>query len=573
MPVSDRHAAGNGRVIQALYVLLAYLLFAFLFERLRVGSIVGLLIAGAAIGPWGAGLFHDVATISVLAELGILFLLFNLGLEIKVDRIRLFGIRVYLLAVLQVVATSVAIAMLAQGFGLSIEASIIVGAALALSSTALVLQILSDLGRTVTQLGRLAVATLLIQDIAVGPLLVAANLLGEGSGIGGAIVTFVFGAAVSVTVVIAVSRFALPPLLRQVAALGAPELFMAMTLFVVLASSWATEHAGLSAALGAFLSGLMLADTEYRHQIAADLAPFRGLFLGLFFMTVGMKADLGTASSHWMAIVGVTIGLIAIKGALLIVIAIALRYPLRIAIELAVLLSQGSEFSFIVLGLAAASGLVAGPAGAILTVSVVLSMMVTATAAASARRYLDRSEGEARSPLAELQSETESVRGHVLVLGFGQVGMALTRHLVGLDIPVLVLDYDPRRVRAARARNIPIFFGNVSRSDVLRAAHIDQANLVVVALPDPDAAVEVASLAHRLVPSVRILARAPVEKSVDELLDAGAIAVVPESLTTALDLAERSVLLYQAAAAPDSPKDPENSTEKDPEKMTSDENV
>ena len=528
---------------ETLYILIAYVVFAGLFVRLRMGSVVGLLVAGAAIGPSGIALIHDVEAVATLAELGIVFLLFNIGLEIKLERLRLFGWRVYTLAIAQVVLTAAAFASVAHALGLSTDASILVGGALALSSTAVAFQVLADLQRMLTQVGRLAIATLLVQDVAVGPLVAAANVLAAGEAMEDLLLRLCIAGGGAVVAIVVMTRYVLPHAIRAVTSLGAGELFLGLVLLVVLAASWATEHAGLSAGFGAFLAGLMVADTEYRHQIAADIAPFRGLLLGLFFMAVGMSTDLALALEQAGLVAAIVVALLFGKAAVLIVIARALGYRLRVALQLGVLLAQGSEFSFVIVALAVSGGLLAHGLGDALTVAIALSMLAAPLAAAAGRRLLDRLEGAAASPLTELDSGTAELTGHVVVIGFGQVGKALTRHLFGLGVPVVVLDADSRRVRDARSRGLPVFFGNGTRSDVLRAVHIERARLAVVALPDGDVAARVLSIVRRVAPATRLVARAPLAGDEDMLRRAGADVIVIDSLGTAVELAERTIVL------------------------------
>ena len=537
---------------ETLVILAIFVAFAAVFVRLRLGTVLGFLIGGAVIGPSGFGLVYDLHAVQLLAELGVVFLLFNLGLELKIERLRLFGARVYTLALTQLLVTAAGIALVVQGLGLSVSQAIIVGGALALSSTAVVLRVVADLGRTLTQLGRVAIAILLVQDLAVGPLLVLVDALGGSAGSLIKALVVALGKAVLVTLIVVVfARYLLRPLLGFIAAIDAEEVFTATAVLLVLGASFATQQAGLSMALGAFIAGLMVADTEYRHQIAADIGPFRGLLLGLFFMTVGMTVDLRFTAAHFGTIVALAAGLLLVKGALLCALALALRFPARLALELGALLAQGSEFAFVLLGLAAARGLVGAATVQTLTPAVVLSMAATALAAAAARPLLDRLEGPARASLSELDSQTLGVHDHVVIAGFGQVGMALARHLVGLGMPVLVLDYDPKRVRTSQAHRLPVYFGNAARADVLRAAHVDRARLMIVALPTRTGGERVVSMARALYPELRLLARVPDEANVAAMRAAGADAVVVEGLTTARDLAERAVLLYEPEEADD----------------------
>ena len=530
---------------ETLIVLLFFIAFAALFDRLRLGTVLGFLIGGAAIGPSGLGVIENLEAVRHFAELGVVFLLFTLGLELKLERLKLFETRVYMLAITQLLVTAVVIAAMAHALGLPAERSVVMGGALALSSTAIVLQVLRDWGRTLTQLGRMAIAMLLVQDIAVGPLLVLVEVLSEG---GDSIWTALGIAAVKAVlvllVVVVIARYLLRPLFDFIATISASEVFTATTLVVVLGASFATESAGLSMALGAFVAGLMVADTEYRHQVAADIAPFRGLLLGFFFMTVGMTVDLGFALDHLDAILMVAVGLLLLKALLITGLAIGLGFAVRQSLLLGGLLGQGSEFAFVLLGLAATTGLFIGSDVQLLTVAVAFSMALTPIMAAFTRRYLNQIEGQAAASLQELSAGTADQRNHVVVIGFGQVGMAVTRHMVGLQLPVLALDYDPKRVRTSQARKLPIYFGNAARTEVLKAAHVGQAKLVIIAIYNHAMAERVITLIRSLYPKLRVIARSAEPSGVDSLRAAGANAVVVDGLTTALDIAQRAILLY-----------------------------
>ena len=531
---------------ETLIVLLFFIAFAALFDRLRLGTVLGFLIGGAVIGPSALGVIEDLEALRHFAELGVVFLLFTLGLELKLERLKLFETRVYMLAITQLLVTAVVIAAMAHALGLPAERAVVMGGALALSSTAIVLQVLRDWGRTLTQLGRMAIAMLLVQDIAVGPLLVLVEVLSEGGdSIWTALGIAAIKAVLVLLVVVVIARFLLRPLFDFIATISASEVFTATTLVVVLGASFATESAGLSMALGAFVAGLMVADTEYRHQVAADIAPFRGLLLGFFFMTVGMTVDLGFALDHLDAILMVAVGLLLLKGLLIAGLAIGLGFPVRQACLLGGLLGQGSEFAFVLLGLAATTGLFAGSDVQLLTVAVAVSMALTPIMAAFARRHLNKIEGQAAASLQELSAGTADQHNHVLVIGFGQIGKAVTRHLVGLQLPVQALDYDPKRVRDGQARKLPIYFGNAARTDVLKAAHVGQAKLVILATDNLAMAQRVITLIRSLHPKLRVIARSAEPSGVDSLREAGANAVVVDGLTTALDIAQRAILLYE----------------------------
>ena len=531
---------------ETLIVLLFFIAFAALFDRLRLGTVLGFLIGGTIIGPSGLGVIEHLEAVRHFAELGVVFLLFTLGLELKLERLKLFETRVYLLAITQLLVTAVVIAAMAHALGLPAERAVVMGGALALSSTAVVLQVLRDWGRTLTQLGRMAIAILLVQDIAVGPLLVLVEVLSEGGdSIWTALGVAALKAILVLIVVVVIARYLLRPLFDFIATISASEVFTATTLVVVLGASFATEQAGLSMALGAFVAGLMVADTEYRHQVAADIAPFRGLLLGFFFMTVGMTVDVQFAMDHLGAILMVAVGLILLKAALIIGLAIGLGFPARQSLLLGGLLGQGSEFAFVLLGLAATTGLFVGSDVQLLTVAVAISMAITPILAALTRQHLNKIEGQAAASLKELSAGTADQHNHVVVIGFGQVGMAVTRHLVSLQLPVLALDFDAKRVRNSQARKLPIYFGNAARPDVLKAAHVGQAKLVIIAIDSHATAERVINLIRSLYPKLRVIARSVDANSVDSLRAAGANAVVVDGLTTALDIAERAILLYE----------------------------
>ena len=348
------------------------------------------------------------------------------------------------------------------------------------------------------------------QDLMVAPMIVMTAANGSSTGavalpLGMAALKF---GLVLVAVVLCESTVLRPPL-RFAADTGAPEVFTGLTLLLVLGIGWLTEEAGLSMALGAFLAGKMVADTEYRHQVAADIQPFRGLLLGLFFMTVGMTLDLRFAADNAVKVLALVAALMAAKTAILFALARAFSIPGPRALALAALLSQGSEFAFVLLTLAFQRNLLDGDARQVLTLVVGLSMALTPLGAMIVSRYGPTTRGV--SLLGDLDREKGEASNHVVIAGFGQVGMAVARYLAGEHVPVLILDLSPRRVRASRARNLPVFYGNAGRTDVLRAAHLDRAHALVVAVPEATVAEQITMVARRTAPSLKIYVRAPDE--------------------------------------------------------------
>jgi len=540
-----------------LVLLVALLVFVPLFQRLKMGSILAYLVAGMVIGPSTLGLVESLEGTRALAELGIVFLLFAVGLELSFERLRLFGRNVYLLALAQVVVTTLVIAAIARFVSLDMTAALIVGGALSLSSTAVVLQLLRERGQMTGQFGRSAIAVLLAQDLAVAPMLVFINTAASAErALLGPLGTAAFKLVVVIVLIIMVERIVLRPLLRLAAGTGAPEVFTGATLLMVLGTGWVTEQAGLSMALGAFLAGMMVAGTEFRHQVHADIQPFRGLLLGLFFMTVGMTLDLGFAIDHTGTMALLVAGIVAVKALVLTGLALLLGQPVPRALALGGYLSQGSEFAFVLLTLAAILGLLGNNEAQLLTVAVGVSMAVTPAGAQIVRQYFSPKDQSGRSLLGNLEAEEGEIKGHVVVAGFGQVGKAVARHLVGERVPVLILDLNAPLVTASRARGLRVFYGNATRVDVLRAAQLDRAHALVVAVPDATTAEQVTAVARQSFKDVRIYVRVPDEDWAQHLKVLGADAVVLDGLTTALELAERVMLVYD-------PDEPANQPEAD----------
>jgi len=542
--------ANQHQIIDVLILLLALLVFVPLFQRYKLGTVLAYLLAGVVIGPSGLSLIENVEATRPFAELGVVFLLFTVGLELSLGRLRLFGRALYGLAVSQVIVTTAVLTAYALSLNFDLSAAVVIGGALMLSSTAVVLQHLSERGQLTGQLGRTAVAILIIQDLAVAPMIVLISAIPSSAGESqttGASTALAFAAAKFALLLLAVwlfDRHALRPLLRLAASVQAPEVFMAVTLLLLLGVGWLTELVGLSMALGALIAGMMVADTEFRHQVAADIQPFRGLLLGLFFMTVGMGLDLAFLAERAGDILAIVAGVMVTKAVILSGLGLAFRLPWSRALSIAGLLSQFSEFSFVLVALAAQAAIISVEMGYLITAAIGISIAVTPLGALLFERLFPAGIFAVRSPLGKLGTETADVAGHVVIVGFGQVGMAVARYLAGEHVPVLVLDLTPRRVSASRTRNLPVFYGNATRIDVLRETHLERAHALVVAIPDPEVGDQVTALARRSFPSLNIFVRAPDETWAPRMRASGAQAVVLEGLTTALDLAERVMLVY-----------------------------
>ena len=546
--------ADNDVRSDVLVLLAALLIFVPLFQRLRIGTVLGYLVAGAVVGPAALGLVDDVERARHLGEVGVAFLLFAVGLELKLERLRLFGARVFVLAAAQVVVTTGVFAAIAAALGFPLTVAFLIGGALSFSSTAVVLQLLGERAALTGRLGRTALAVLLVQDIMVGPMLVFVSVAAAGAeGLGPALAEAALKSVVVIAVLVIFDRTALRPLFRLAAGARAPEVFTGAALLLVLGVGWATEAAGLSMALGAFLAGMMVADTEFRHQVAADIQPFRGIFLGLFFMTVGMALDLGLAVSRPGTIALLVVAIVVVKALLLFGLAVAFGRRMGEALALGGLLAQGSEFAFVILTLAAAQAVLDNTAVQLLTVAVGLSMAVTAAGTPVVRNWAQSRYGRQVPSLGKLEEEGNDLRGHVVIAGFGQVGMGIARHLTELEIPIAVLDRSAPRVASSRARDLPVFYGNATRADVLEAAQADRADALVIAVSDGDTTERITGMARRRFPHLHIVARVPDDEWVDRIRTAGANAVVLDGLLTAYEMAERVVLLFDPDAIGEAP--------------------
>ena len=527
-----------GYLLEVIVILLGAVISVLVFQHLRLGSTLGYLVAGAIVGPFGLGLVTADETTRALAELGVVFLLFAVGLELPFERIKVMRGRVFGLGAAQVFVTMAAITAVAIAAGLSPTAAVTVGAGLALSSTAIVLQLLSERNEMPSRFGRSAFAVLLVQDLAVGPFLVAVIALGQTEGT----VLSALGLAglkmvIAVSLLLGIGRIALRHVLGPVAAIREPEVFAALTLLIVLCSGLLTKLAGLSMAFGAFLAGMLLAETHYRHQVAAEIQPFRGLLLGLFFVTVGMSIDLALALSQAWLIGVLLVALLLGKAVILTGLGLLFGVPVAQALRLGILLAQGGEFAFVLLGAGMAGGVLPVADGQPLMVAVGLSMMVTpllARAGAALERRVEMSEAvhaEHETP------ETDALVGHVVIAGFGRVGGAVANRLEAAGMPYVAVDLDPHRIAAARQRNRPVFYGDITRPEIMAALHVERARSIVVALDDPKAAAQLVALVCYIFPNLKVYARAQDDAHAQELQKLGAHTVVPELVATGVKLA------------------------------------
>ena len=541
----------SGYLLEVIIILLAAVIGILLFKRIGLGSVLGYLVAGAIIGPFGFGFVVEGETIQSLAELGVVFLLFTVGLELPFERIRVMFGRIFALGAAQILVTATLFAVIAYLLGVRGPAVMVIGAGLALSSTAIVLRMLSDRGELTTVFGRTAFGVLLVQDLVVGPFLVIVVAFGQSDGALAATLGLAsLKAVAAVMAILGLGKIVLRQSLAQVASIREPEVFAGFTLLIVLASSLLTEAAGLSLGFGAFLAGMLLAETQYRHQVAAEIQPFRGLLLGLFFMTIGMSIDIELTVERAGIVALLVLGILVCKAALLIGLARLFGLATAQSISLGLLLCQGGEFGFVLFGAAAAVGLLNSDQAQILVVAVALTMMITPFLAGLGRHLEGRVESATVPRVIDIQETIESLSDHVVIAGYGRVGATVAKQLTKAGQPYIAVDLDPRRIAQAQLRNLPLYYGDATNPEILAALHVERARAVVVAVDDPKAALHLVALLSYIFPNLKVYARARDEVHARQLEEAGAHIVVPELIATGVRLAGE---LLEPGPAP--PKD------------------
>ena len=517
-----------------------------LVKRIGISPILGFLAAGVALGPQGLGQFlgHapwlDYFTVSKpeqiadFAELGVVFLLFTIGLELSWERLRLMRRQVFGLGLLLTLAGSAAIAGAAMAMGVGAVAACAVGAALAMSSTAVVMPVMGESGRLHARSGRSVFAVLLFQDIAVAPILIALSVIGGKAG--GPNPWLAVGVAVLGLVGIVVAgRLLLRPLFSSAARAQSQELFMAASLLVVIGAGIAAQLLGLSMALGAFVAGLLLAETEYRHQIEVMIGPFKDLLLGLFFVSVGLGLNLSLLMAEPALILGVAVGLLAIKGAAGAVLCRVFGLKTGEALESGLVLAAGGEFAFVIIGQAQSGGLLPAPVAQAMVVSATLTMFaIPALGALGARLARAGGAGPAEAQPPAVGEEAP----HVLVIGYGRVGRLVGDMLDRHEIPWIAIDRNTRAVESARAAGRKVYYGDASNPELLKRCGLETAPGVVLTTDEPEAAEEVAAAVRRSRPDVVLVARAQDARHARRLYELGVTDAVPETIEASLQLSE-----------------------------------
>jgi glutathione-regulated potassium-efflux system ancillary protein KefC/glutathione-regulated potassium-efflux system protein KefB len=507
-----------------------------LFRWLKLGAVLGYLSAGVVIGPQVLGLVSDVDAILHFSEFGVVLLLFVIGLELQPSRLWVMRRPVFGSGGLQMALTTAALGMAAWSMGQPPLQSLVVGFALSLSSTALILQVLAERNELKEQHGRSAFGILLFQDIAVMP---ALALLPLAAGAGRLEWR---GMALGLAVLLSVSfggRYLLRPLLRMVALTRVQEAFTAAALLVVIGTALVFDVAGLSMALGAFIAGVLLADSEFRHELEADIGPFKGLLLGLFFIAVGMSANIGLLLDRPLEVFGLAVGFLLLKGAVMWLIGALTRHPGTSARKLAVAMAGGGEFAFVLLAIATRDSIL-DPAVADLLVIVVTLTLIATPLLISAHAALERRLAGTEQPPRYDEIEAEEPR--VIIAGFGRFGQIVARVLRARGIRFTALEASQTQTDFVRRFGNKLYYGDASRLDILRAAGAARAELLVLAIDDVESSVRTAAMARKHFPGLRILARARNRQHAFQLMDLGIETVLRETYGSSLEMAEHALV-------------------------------
>lgn len=533
------------------------------FKRLRMSAVLGFLLAGLALGPYALGGLADRfpvlewVTISSpeaaqpFAELGVLFLLFLLGLELSFQRLWALRRAVFGAGGLQAALSAGAIGGACLLIGLTAPAAVVVGLALALSSTAIVMQILAEERRSATPVGRASLAVLLMQDILVAPILILVGFLARdgGADLGVLLLEALVQGGVALAVIVFMGRVVLKPAFRLAARAGGRDLMMAIILATVVGASLLTAEAGLSLALGAFLAGILLGETEFKHQAEVDLEPFKGLLLGVFFTTVGLSLDLGAVWANLAIVLGGLAALLVVKFVVVFVACRLFAGGSVMALETAFLLAPAGEFAFVILAAANAGSVVSPDLVAVVSAIAGLSMLLTPFLGFAGKRLAAVLEDRGGKPGAEAALEGYAdLEDHVIIAGMGRVGRAIARVLETEKVEIIALDRNAERVAQTRRDGWRVYYGDASQPEMLDRAGADKAALFVVTADDPDKACAMVAAMRKRRSVAPILARARDAEHARRLKEAGATHVTPEAIEAALNMAGRALEVFSLPA-------------------------
>ncbi len=528
---------GNANDLAQVVVLLAAgVVAAPIFKRIGLGSVLGYLVAGLVIGPFGLGAFSDPQAIIHIAELGVVMFLFIIGLEMQPSRLWSMRKDIFGLGALQVIICIGGLTMIGVVFGYPVIFSFVAGTGFVLTSTAIVMQMLQERGSLSTLKGQRIIAILLFEDLAIVPLLVLVTFLGAGGeevAMSERLLSFGIALAATVALVFA-GRYLLNPLFRLLAASGAREVMTAAALLVVLGSALLMQVSGLSMAMGAFLAGVLLSESAFRHQLEADIEPFRGILLGLFFLGVGMAIDLSVIATNWKIVVVGVFAYMLVKALLIYSVARVVGTCRREAIERAALMAQGGEFAFVLYSAAATAGILNAEANAVLTAMIIISMILTPLMVIVHDRVMP-----AAKPNTDGLELPETVEGSILIIGFGRFGQIVSQPLLARGYMLSLIDKDADFFRDAADFGFKVYYGDGARSEILHAAGAATARAVLICVDDKEAAVRIAEIVKHEFPLVPVLARAFDRGHAIDLVKAGVDYQIRETYESALDFSEK----------------------------------
>lgn len=515
-------AAEQGTELVKVVILLAAGVVAVpLFKRLGLGSVLGYLAAGLAIGPFGMGFFSESQTILHIAELGVVMFLFVIGLEMQPSRLWALRRQIFGLGLLQVAACGALLTGVGMLAGLSPAVAFIAAMGFVLSSTAIVMQLLDESGDTSTPRGQRIVSILLLEDLAIVPLLAIVAFLSPSPAEEEVSRWVTVGIALAAVVgLIAVSRWLLNPLFRVLAKAKAREVMTAAALLVVLGAALAMQWGGLSMAMGAFAAGVMLSESTFRHQLEADIEPFRGILLGLFFMGVGMSLDIPLVLADWQLILAGVLAYMGVKGAAIYGVARATRASHGDALQRAALMAQGGEFAFVLYSAAASAGIVEANINAILTATIILSMALTPLAMFALRWAMPAAPEQSMEGVEDVMAG-HTHAGSVLVIGFGRFGQIASQSLLARGIDVVIIESDTDMIRAAARFGFKVFYGDGTRLDVLHASGAKNAKAILVCVDKKETTSRIVELLKHECPLTPVLARAYDRQHAIELMRHG----------------------------------------------------
>ncbi|MEO6014335.1 MAG: monovalent cation:proton antiporter-2 (CPA2) family protein [Devosia sp.] len=525
-------AAGGVELWQVVALLAAGVVAVPLFKRAGLGSVLGYLAAGLAIGPFGLRLIADTESVLHVSELGVVLFLFIVGLEMEPSKLWSLRKQIFGLGILQVAIAGALLTGVGVALGFSPAVAFVAGMGFVLTSTAIVMQLLTERGALATPGGQKIVSILLLEDLAIVPLLAVVALLSPAPAVASSTPVWlsILIAIGCIAALNFIGRWVLNPLFRFLADARAREVMTAAALLVVLGAALLFQFGGLSMAMGAFLAGVLLSTSTFRHQLEADVEPFRGILLGLFFLAVGMSLDISVVAANWQIVALSVVGYMIVKGGAIFILARALKSSVPEALERALLMSQGGEFAFVLFTTAVASGLITAEQQAIFSATVIISMVLTPLSMLALRLM--------PAPVQSMVGveEPDGLNGDVLVIGFGRFGQIVSQGLLSKGHKIATIDIDTDMIRAAGQFGFKVYYGDGTRLDILRAAGIETVDLVVIAVDKKDDAVKIAELVRDEFPLVKVMARAYDRGHAISLVRAGVEFQIREMFESALTL-------------------------------------